>query len=331
LAALLSSLLLGGIAFAQTPADTALGFTVLECPRVDADEVYGLLATDLGDDVVLTRTTPDKSAQSAPNGARLVVQCITSDHAPDAVEVSLSGPDAGELKRRINPATDAVDTSLERVIVYNAVELYSEYEVVRAAAAQQAREREDAPQEAAESIDGGPDTDIGKAAPKSRRTMQLEAAAVGFFGASGAMSPGARLGFEFRPWDRFGVAAGGTLVTTRSETELGDVSGLRIAGDLAATVRHLSGSIVSSAAGGARAGQVRFEGEGDAGQVAELLYAQAFFRGRGEWSFAPAWFLLFQMELALAIKPAEALAGGAVVEEIRGIEADLSLGVGFRF
>ena len=162
-------------------------------------------------------------------------------------------------------------------------------------------------------------------------TLQVEASAVGFFGPSGAMSPGARLGLELRPWERFGIGAGGTLVTTTRPTGIGDVDGLRLAGDLAFTIRHISDSIVSSGAVGGRIGWIRYERGGEAVRQTRNLYSQGFFRGRGEWSFAHSWYLLFQMELAFAVTSANALAGSIVIDEVRAFEADLSVGIGYRF
>lgn len=160
-------------------------------------------------------------------------------------------------------------------------------------------------------------------------SLQLEAAAIGFFGASGELSPGARLGVEARPWQTFGISAGSLVLATSTDTDLADVSGLRIAGDTAATFRNASGSITSSAAVGVRAGGVRFQtDELDSGYD---FYLQALLRGRGEWSFAASWFLLFQMELAFAIVAPEAVIDAVVVDRVRSLEADLSLGVGFRW
>lgn len=166
---------------------------------------------------------------------------------------------------------------------------------------------------------------------QSVKNRQIEAIVIGFFGASGALSPGARLGFEWRPWEEFGAATGATFLTTSTDEPSGAVSGRRYAGEVAGTVHHAADSITSSAAFGLRMGWVRFSSDGADGIDLTTPYAQLLFRGRGEWSFSEAFYLLFQMELAFAIKSAEARMEGAVVDDVRGLEADLGFGIGFRF
>lgn len=179
--------------------------------------------------------------------------------------------------------------------------------------------------------DSPSERDDDESPPRPEAARQFELMAVGFFESSGSLSPGARAAFEYRPWSAFGLTTGATFVSTSRDTNLGTIGGRRLGADFAGTMRHGAGPVLSSAAVGARAGWAWFSSSDFDPDPPSAFYSQLFFRGRGEWLFAARWYMIFQMELAVAVVSVEAVAEATPVENIAGLEADLGLGIGYRF